>query len=651
MTVGPTPHRRKARYLPALGILVVLFAAVGPADGLPRKDMYTNAGIIGVAITNLGYVGNGLTNPNQPSGEYPLNSNVEHLFLGGIWVGAKDADGVIHVSTGAQDASNLVAGDEVREFVDTDDPVLILSNSQNSDNYSPLALATQHIECVFDDYATIESGNHVPLGLKVVLRALAWGNPYADDFVILDYAVINISGSELRDVYVGFWSDTTVGNTTVTDPYDPQSAVKWNYYDDMNGGWGPPEWVAPDFQVPGDEKIWMCWEHDDDGEDGMATSWIGTRFLGASPAVAPAPGTPPVSYNSWRFRGVPETDDWFDGEDGPEPGKYQIMANGNFDAGETQEENFTLVSDWVGMLSTGPFPYLAPGDTLNATFAIVCGADSLSLLANSKVAQVAYDEGFSIPTGPPSPRLQTRIDDNKVYLSWLPGDPDADPDDPARSPEHHISRITGKPDFQGYRVYRFQGETFTDDPFELATLVAEYDKIDGVGFDTGLPPLDAEGRRVFVDDHLLDGFPYWFSVVSFSAPDADEGLPSFQSGFNENSLLIYPGSAPSVEGDQRRIGVYPNPYRAGSLYDERSGEVELGRKIWFTGLPARSRIMIFNLGGDLVQTLHHDDPDSGTEPWDILSEPVRAIASGLYIYAVEDLDSGSVERGKLVIIK
>ena len=57
------------------------------------------------------------------------------------------------------------------------------------------------------------------------------------------------------------------------------------------------------------------------------------------------------------------------------------------------------------------------------------------------------------------------------------------PDDPARSPEHHISRITGKPDFQGYRIYRFQGETFTDDPFELSTLVAEYDKIDGVGFD------------------------------------------------------------------------------------------------------------------------------------------------------------------------
>ncbi len=627
----------------ALAVLLVLVSAA-TTTALPRKDMVANAGIIGLAVTNLGYVGNGLANPNQPSGEYPLNSNVEHLFLGGIWVGAKMADGTIRVSTGAQDASNLVAGDEVREFVDTDDPVLEMSNSQNSDNYSPAALATQHIECVSDDYATIESGNHVPLGLKVVLRVLAWGNPYADDFVILDYAVINISGSELRDVYVGFWNDTTVGNTTVTNPYDSQAEQGWNYYDDVNGGWRPGD-------LENDPDIWMMWERDDDGDDGMATSWIGTRLLGSIPQPRPADGVPPVSYNSWRFRNLPDEDDVYEDDEGEHQGKYQLMGNGDFDVGETQEENFTTASDWVGLLSTGPFPFLAPDDTLHVTYAIACGADSLGLLANSKVAQVAYDDGFTIASGPPSPRLSTRTEDDTVVLSWFPGDPDAAADDPSRSPEHHISSTTGKADFQGYRIYRFQGDTFTDDPYELATLIAEYDVIDGNGFDTGLPPLDAQGNRTFVDTGLLDGFPYWYSVVSFSAPDLEEGLPSFQSGFNENALLVFPGSAPSVPGDDRGIGVYPNPYRGGSLYDESRGEEELGRKIWFTGLPARSSIRVFNLGGDLVQTLHHDDPDSGTESWDMLSDPGRAIASGLYIYVVEDLETGDVERGKLVIIK
>jgi hypothetical protein len=99
------------------------------------------------------------------------------------------------------------------------------------------------------------------------------------------------------------------------------------------------------------------------------------------------------------------------------------------------------------------------------------------------------------------------------------------------------------------------------------------------------------------------------------------------------------------------VGVVPNPYRAGSLFDSPRGEVELGRRIWFTGLPPRSVIQVFNLAGDLVRTLHHDDPNSGQEPWDLLTEPVRALASGLYVYVVTDLASGEVQRGKLVIIK
>ena len=59
----------------------------------------------------------------------------------------------------------------------------------------------------------------------------------------------------------------------------------------------------------------------------------------------------------------------------------------------------------------------------------------------------------------------------------------------------------------------------------------------------------------------------------------------------------------------------------------------------------------FTLVGELVQTLHHDDPVDGKHEWNILSEPVRAIASGLYIYVVEDLATGEIQRGKLVIIK
>jgi hypothetical protein len=648
------PARMSARI--ARACATALFAsclalglAAPPADAAPRKDLVTNAGLVGLTITNLGYVGNGFCCPNQPSCEYPLHSHVEHMFVGGLWVGAVAPDGTRHVSTGAQDATTLTAGDQIREFQDVpNSPVYVWSNSQNSDQYDPRALATQHIQVEFDDYAKIESGNHTPLGLKVVLRALSYGSPYADDFVILDYAIVNISGGELRDVYCGFWADTTVGNTTLWNPYDSNAAVKWNFYNGVNGGWKPGD-------VPGDPNIWMSYEHDADGVHDLATSWEGTRLLGTRPVMDVLAGKPPVAYNAWRFQRVPAQDDSYtvdlgNGQTERRAGKYQMLSNGRFTTGDVPPGDWSATSDWVSLLSAGPWSFMAPNDTIHATFAIVCSADSVSLLANSKVAQVAYDSGFAIPTGPPSPRLQIATDNDQVILTWDPGDSNAT--DPAlRSPEHHISAITGKPDFQGYRVYRFQGQTITEEPYRIATMVAQFDKVDGNGFDTGLPPLDDHGRRRFVDDHLLDGFPYWYSVVAYSAPDPVNGLPEFQSGFNENARLVYQGSAPSTPAAPRKIGVFPNPYRAGSLYDAPRGEVELGRKIWFTGLPARCRIQVFNLAGDLVKTLMHDNATSGQESWDLLSDPVRAIASGLYVYVVEDLATGGIERGKLVIIK
>ncbi|MCP4571515.1 MAG: hypothetical protein GY838_04120 [bacterium] len=585
-------------------------------------------------------------------------------------MGARTPDGSLHVSTGAQDANNLAAGDEIREFRDftkgsPEDPTGIYqtttwSNNQNSDHFHPDALATQHINHYFHDLFILESGSHTALGIRVHLRTLAWSIPYADDFVILDYTLVNISDEDMSDVYLGFWCDTTVGNTENTDPYDPQAPVGWNFYDDMNGGWGPAGQV-PTHAAPGDDNIWMAYEHDADGDEGLATSWIGYRLLGTNREAQPEEGTRPVSYNAWSFKNLPDEDDWYirpdDPDSIPQIGKYQLMSNGQFDVGETQEVDFTRPGNWVSIISTGPFPHWAAGDTMRMSWAIVAGPDSLGLLDNSRVSQLAYDNGFEIPGGPPSPILDFAFADDSVIMRWAPGDSiDAagDPlldDSPLRSPEHHISSATDKPDFQGYRVYRYQGQTISQDPYSLSTLIAEYDKIDGIGFDAGLPPLNEDGLREVVDTDLLDGFPYWYSVVSFSAPDLVEGLPEFQSGFNENAELVHPGPAPVRPGDPRKVGVYPNPYRAASLFDSRGGEQEFGRRIWFTGLPARCSIQVFTVAGDLVQTLFHDDPNSGQEPWDLLTGHTRAIASGLYVYAVEDQDTGEIQRGKLVIIK
>jgi len=630
-----------------------------------RTDIYTNVGLLGLAITNLGYFGNSFS-VRTPSGEYPLNSNTEHVYSGGIWVGAVMADGQVRVSTGSQDANGVGQGNEVREFdligICEDEAVRIISNGQNFDHFSLDALATQDIECNFNDYADPEGGGHVPLGIKINMRTLAWSNRFADDFVILHYNIINISPWELRDVYLGLWVDTTVGNTEQTNPYDSNSGNPWNYYDDLNGAWGAAGFVDPAYTPATDPNIWMAYEHDDDGEEGMATSWIGYRFLGCSQTpVMEYPSQSPVSYNAWGFRHVPLEDSWYDDPDNPGfelPGKYQLMSNRHFDVGETQEADYSIPSNWVSLLSTGPFPSLAPDDTISITFAIVAGPDSLGLLANSQVAQLAYDDGFAVPGGPPSPRLEYGFKENSVILHWAPGDSLDDSgaelpnDNPLRSPEHHISTTTGQEDFQGYRIYRYQAQNISDDPYELAEMVAEFDIIDGRGFDTGLPPLNEEGHREFVDSNVLNGFPYYYSVTSFSAPNELESLPEFESGFNENGdQVVFPGPAPSHIGEGTGIGVYPNPYRTTSLFESHVGDYEIGRKIWFTGLPARCKIQVFTLAGEVVKTISHNDANIGMAEWNTLTDHGRAIATGLYIYAVTDLDTGKVERGKLVVIK
>ncbi len=639
------------------------------ADSFPcsqppaETDMFTSVGLLGLGITNLGYIGNSFSS-RLPSGEYILNSNTEHVYSGGIWVGAVMADGQVRVSTGSQDANGVGQGNEIREFdligFCQEDSVKVMSNLLNALNWDLAALAPQHIECNFNDYANPEGGGHVPLGIKINMRVLAWSTPYADDFVILNYRIINISSWELRDLYLGLWMDTTVGNTDQTDPYDGSAAVPWNYYDDFNGAWGAEGFVDPAYTIGNDSNIWMAYERDDDGEEGLATTWIGYRLLGTSEEAQPLPGQSPVSYNQWGFRHVPQADDVYLDPDEPTvelPGKYQFMSNRHFDVGETQEANFAIASNWVSLLSTGPFPLLAPNDTISISFAVVAGADSLSLLSNSKVAQFAFDDDFHIPGGPPSPILEFGFEENSVILSWTPGVSFDEygnalpPDSPLRSPEHHISNATGQEDFQGYRIFRYQGEKISDDPYEISEMVAQFDIVDGQGFDTGLPPLNEDGKREFVDTNLLDGFPYWYSVVSFSAPNELEGLGEFQSGFNENGELVYPGPSPTSGGSGGGVGVYPNPYRASSLFDDQAGEQELGRKIWFTGLPAHCKIQVFNLVGEVVKTIDHDNPALGMASWNTLSDFDRAIATGLYIYAVTDLDTGEVQRGKLVIIK
>jgi hypothetical protein len=104
-----------------------------------------------------------------------------------------------------------------------------------------------------------------------------------------------------------------------------------------------------------------------------------------------------------------------------------------------------------------------------------------------------------------------------------------------------------------------------------------------------------------------------------------------------------------------RIKVVPNPYVAAATWEERN-PFSTGRgprAIHFNHLPPKCTIRIYNVGGDLVATLHHDvgaDIIDGTEEWNLLTRDNLSVAYGVYIYHVDAPGIGE-KIGKFAVIK
>ncbi|MFQ6617383.1 MAG: T9SS type A sorting domain-containing protein [Fidelibacterota bacterium] len=97
--------------------------------------------------------------------------------------------------------------------------------------------------------------------------------------------------------------------------------------------------------------------------------------------------------------------------------------------------------------------------------------------------------------------------------------------------------------------------------------------------------------------------------------------------------------------DLQAIRVVPNPYTVTSFY-ETSVEV---KQIQFTHLPEKATIRIFNIAGDLIKTIEHNNGTS-IEFWDLRTYNDQEISFGIYIYHVEAPGIGD-KMGKFAIIK
>lgn len=188
----------------------------------------------------------------------------------------------------------------------------------------------------------------------------------------------------------------------------------------------------------------------------------------------------------------------------------------------------------------------------------------------------------------------------------------------------------------------------------------------------GMPPTvmkqfdgDAEPTEYYyyTIENLLPGSDKYVVVTSFDFGQPSRELGSLESSKTKYARWVVPSGKASMDN---KVRVVPNPYRVDHDYSDYwehslTGEwTEYSRKLRFFNLPKRCTIRIFTLDGDLVKELCHDEvygcPDGdeemvGAEDWNLINRNDQATVSGIYIFSVEDMETGETQVGKFVIIK
>ncbi len=644
-----------------LALALILCAATAHAQEARYQAKITNANRVGLTVTNYGFFGNNF-NSRSPSMEYPLGEGLEHLSRAGLWIGARaisDTGEVIRVSQGAID--NSQGSDQVAdaEFTPLPGTMVERSRIRTSKFYSPDAVSDQDFVALFTDRpgrpgSSNSSQDHVPLGVNVRLSTYAFGLEAAADFVVLHFEITN-AGPPLRDVFVALYSQLVSGNKSSYPTWPPSGsspAGSWYYkkyftWVDSLAMVAEHYCVAVDAQ--GNPDSTTC-------NFKVAPAWAASKFLGvrAGSTLVPEPDSVRVGVRFWNYQPGDSTRD-------EDIERYALMAKRGVDDSSALLPGRGPNLSPIEMISIGPFPEIPPDSTISVDFAFVGGRQFEDLLTHAAFAQFAFEQNYLLPAPPPSPRLLARAIDGAVELLW-----DASPE----TTSDPTSPAPGGLDFEGYRVYAGTERN------RLA-LVSQYDRVDSTGFNTGfeairLPQPVIEGGDTLayrtVVPALKNGFKYYVAVTSYDT--GDEQITSLESGINENKILVVPNPGP---GERPGVAVYPNPYHAEAAWD--AGRLVRDHYLWFAGLPARARIRIFTLSGDLVYETDFDgasyqganarglyDPKKDIDTpaptlsgasfaWNLITRSGQAAASGLYLWSVEDRDSGRSERGKFLVVK
>lgn len=665
-------------------------------------EKLTSASQIATAVANIGFIGNafrGNYSRDFPSCEFPRGSGIEHVFQGGLWVGGF-VNGQPRVSTAAFNSSRgYSTGQSGFEFTaPVGSRIVERSTRFNSPFYRSDAVSHQDMVFDFTDKNVLIPGStnilisgHVPLGLDVHCEVYNWDENSSNFFVFFNYQIINTGTNRIDSVHVGFWSDGVVRNVNRTLP----------------GG-------TPFFNKGGNyviDSLYTAYEWDSTGDVGFTPTYFATAFMGAShKGNFLYPTNNPnfkFNFNAWDFNNnavgfftTPSSD----------ADRFTRMAQSLYNNPSWENiitPQLRTPSNRSNLIAVGPYGSMMPGDTVEFVMAIICASkkddgvptntDSRiqreNLIKNIQQAQKTYfgedknkngilDAGedlnkdgkltrFVVPEAPAVPRIKVVPASNSVDVYW------------SNASEFSIDPISGERDFEGYKVYRsrfgFDQNSATVGNLDL---VAAFDIPNGIFVDNGfdkikLPqPVQFEGDTTtyhykFTMNNLQSGWQHAIAVTAFDRGDPVNQIDSLESSKNANLTRAFTGTKPNADIKNNEPFVYPNPYYLDAAWEGNSTRQE-DKKIMFANLPQRAIIRIFTTSGDFIQELKHNAAtykgenilwyktysnleqnvlSGGEHAWNLLSANNQIIARGMYLFTVEDLDSGKTYTGKFTVIR
>ncbi len=718
---------RRVRIAIVFSALCLSFSAPALAQDASFEEAVVDIGNVGLTITNAGFIGRPAVRNNPigaPSFEYPLNSGVEHLFDAGLWIGVQRANGSVTVRTGAATSSSGYApGREGYEFTQLT-PIFSRSTLPTSSAFTRNAISHQDFYTSFVDTARVLPGTFIPtpdpqnrIGAKVTMESYAWNFPFSEEFVILQFNIVNISAEPWDSVYVGLYHDLVVRNVNTTT--DAGSAYfnkgGYGYIDSLqttyafNAG-GPEETINTYGAI---SVLGGQWPLPGSGDRRFFHPSVAQRYVDDGLTA------PKVNYRWWKFSGgdpgltrPADDQERYRRMSTPYPNPLSYTSDADYQAALTawletlRTSGLRADGNWIGMTSLGPFPTVVPGDTLSVTFAMVASskpeefqgqagkaidnADTRAPLRNNilwaRRTFAGEDNNYNgildpgedingngvldrylIPEPPATPNVKVVLEEGVATLYW------------SDNAEYSRDPVTGKMDFEGYRVYRTDpGADLSGNITQSVNLIAQFDQPGNrTGFNNGFAAVRLPEPVTFPDDttqyhykfvagDLLSGWQYLFAVTAFDEGDLQAGLEPFESSRLANAVRVFPGTPAS--GDEKpAVGVYPNPYRVNAAWD---GTTSRTRKLNFYNLPARSVVRIYTLAGELVDEFEHDAATytgdirwynnfsaegrllpGGEHSWDLLTESGLNMATGLYLFTVKDSESGEVQTGKFAVIK